>query len=585
MTTSDDPRHWADHVIVCGLHADGLRIIEQLHATGARVVVIDSQRNSPHAADLARLGVPRQQADSRTAEALEAAGARRARAIVCIEQDDLHTLATALLAYELHPAIRVVVQVHNAAVGRALGAINASVLDAARLASASIVEASLGHGVRLLQLGSEEFAVANAKVRHGGALRALYGDLAPLAIMREGGVTELRPGRDTHVAVGERVVMIGSPEAIEVAGLGQRRRHGHGDAQHREAGRSLVRDLVSGIDKPVRYALAALVGLVLISVTVLRIGYHDGRGHMSVLDALYFTVETIGTVGFGDFYFRDQPEWLRIWAIALMIVGAMLATFFFAMLTNMLVSRRLAETLGRRRITGLVDHVIVIGAGSVGVAVVDSLVERGKDVVVVDADDNNRYLGHLRDKGVPVVIADATQPETLSDAGLDRARGVAVLTSDDLANIETGLAIRDLLGDRWSAVPVVLRLFEPRLMKTVTRSFGFPFVRSPAALAAPWFVGAAFGLDVIDTFYVGDRPMLVARLAVSKAGLAGRAMVDLSAQIRVVSLVRAGGSSDLSPRRDTKFQVGDTAYLIGPYEELLNLLRRDALSAAAQKQD
>lgn len=574
MTTGEDPRAWAGHVIVCGLHADGLRIIEQLHATGARVVVIDSQRNSPLAAELARLGVPRQQADSRTAQALEAAGARRASAIVCIEQDDLHTLATALLAHELHPAIRVVVQVHNAAVGRALGAIDASVLDAARLASASIVEASLGHGVRQLRLGSDAFAVANAKVRKNGSLRQLYGDLAPLAIMREGGATELRPGRDAVVSVGERVVMIGSPEGIEAAGLGQRRRH-RGDAQHRDARRSLVRDVISGIDRPVRYALGALVVLVLISVTVLRIGYHDGHGHMSVLDALYFTVETIGTVGFGDFYFRDQPEWLRVWAIALMIVGAMLATVFFAMLTNMLVTRRLAETLGRRRITGLVDHVIVIGAGSVGVAVVDGLVERGKDVVVVDSDDNNRYLGHLRDKGVHVVIADATQPETLSDAGLDRARGVAVLTSDDLANIETGLAIRDLLGERWSEVPVVLRLFEPRLMRTVTRSFGFPFVRSPAALAAPWFVGAAFGLDVIDTFYVGDRPMLVARLAVSRAGLVGRAMVDLSAQIRVVSLIRADGSRDLSPRREAMFENGDTAYLIGPYEELLQLLHRD----------
>ena len=40
---------------------------------------------------------------------------------------------------------------------------------------------------------------------------------------------------------------------------------------------------------------------------------------MSVLDALYFTVETIGTVGFGDFYFRDQHTWLRVWAIALMV--------------------------------------------------------------------------------------------------------------------------------------------------------------------------------------------------------------------------------------------------------------------------
>lgn len=578
MTAGDDPRDWAGHVIVCGLHADGLRIVEHLHATGARVVVIDSHRNSPLAAELARLGVPRQQADSRTADALEAAGARRASAIVCIEQDDLHTLATALLAHELHPGIRVVVQVHNAAVGRALSAIDASVLDVARLAASSIVEACLGGGVRPLQLGTDEFAVATATARRSGTLRSLYGDLAPLAVVRPGGATEISPGRDTEIAKGDRVVMVGPPHEISAAGLGRRHKAGEVTVPKVIRGLMLARDVVLGIDKPVRYALMALVGLVLLSVTVLRFGYHDGRGHMSALDALYFTVETIGTVGFGDFYFRDQPDWLRVWAIGLMIVGAILATVFFAMLTNMLVSRRLADALGRRRLTGLEDHVIVIGAGSVGIAAVDGLLERGASVVVVDKDDDNRFLGHLRDRRVPVVIADATQPETLSDVRLARARSVAVLTSDDLANIETGLAIRDVLGERWAKVPVVLRLFEPRHMKTVTNNFGFNDVRSPAALAAPWFVGAAFGLDVIDTFYVGDRPMLVARLDVTTGGLVGRAMADLSAQIRVVSLVRAAGHSDRAPRRDTRFEAGDTAYLVGPYEELLQLLRGDALA-------
>jgi hypothetical protein len=60
---------------------------------------------------------------------------------------------------------------------------------------------------------------------------------------------------------------------------------------------------------------------------------------------------------------------------------------------------------------------------------------------------------------------------------LARARAVAVLTSDDLVNIETGLAVRDLLGQRWSGVPVVLRLLDRRLARTVERSFDFHYVR------------------------------------------------------------------------------------------------------------
>ncbi len=156
---------------------------------------------------------------------------------------------------------------------------------------------------------------------------------------------------------------------------------------------------------------------------------------------------------------------------------------------------------------------------------------------------------------------------------LEHARAVAVLTSDDLVNIETGLAVRDLLGDRWADVPVVLRLFDRRLADTVAGSFDFRYVRSTAALAAPWFVGAALGLDVLGTFYVGDQPLLVADLTVTPGSrLDGLAMREIGAAIRVVSLVRADGSALHPPRRDTRFAAGDTAFLIGPYEELIAAL-------------
>jgi hypothetical protein len=131
-------------------------------------------------------------------------------------------------------------------------------------------------------------------------------------------------------------------------------------------------------------------------------------------------------------------------------------------------------------------------------------------------------------------------------------------------------------------VPVVLRLFDTQLGETVEAGFGFRHVRSTAALAAPWFVGAALGLVVLGTFYVERRPFLIARLTVeSDGGLAGLAMQELSARTRVVAIRRASGGGRLEhpPRSDTRFGAGDDAYIVGPYEELLALLRRDALSA------
>lgn len=586
MTDEAAPGPWSGHVVVCGLHDEGLRVVEQLHATGVRVVVVDEAPDDRLVGALADLGVPHHAADSRVAATLADAGIAGALALVCVESDDLHTLATALLARELRPDLRVVAQLRNAAVGRALADVGVAVLDVARLAAPSLVEACLHEGRWTLDLGATALRVVETRCLRDGTLRELYGDLAPVAVVPAAdGHAVMTPGRDARVVAGDAVVVVGSDAELDAVGLGSRKASVEQPFIGARAPRpprsrdSLLRDLLADVDTRIKLALVALLGLVVLSMAMLLVGYREPGGRrMSPLDALYFTVETIGTVGYGDFYFRDQSPWLRGWAIVLMIVGATLATVFFALLTNVLIGRRIEETLGRRRITGLEQHVIVVGLGSIGLAAIDGLRARGVDVVVVERDEGNRFLPHLRDREVPVLLADATLSETLDRLRLERARAVAVLTSDDLTNLETGLAVRDRLGERWTDVPVVLRLFDRRLAATVSGSFDFRHVRSPAALAAPWFVGAALGLDVIDTSYVGDQLLLVARLRVGPGGgLAGLAMRELPARILVLALERSDATVQ-RPRRDTRFEGGDVAYLLGPYEELLLLLRADAVA-------
>ena len=257
------------------------------------------------------------------------------------------------------------------------------------------------------------------------------------------------------------------------------------------------------------------------------------------------------------------------------------------MLTNLLVSRRIAQSLGRQLATRMHDHVMLIGLGSVGLRVLEQLVAAGQPAVVLDRDEDNRFLARARALDVPVVFGDSTIAASLDAAGVRRARAVAVLTSSDLANIETGLVVDDLLGERRDEVPVVLRVFDRDLAHTIETGFGFHSVRSTAALAAPWFVGAALGLDILTTFYVDHQPMLIGRLTVADAGgLRGQTMAELSARTRVIAIrrrnadgeTRAGTWSSRAARH--RFDGGDQAYLVGPYEELLEVLRRDVVHSA-----
>ena len=115
-------------------------------------------------------------------------------------------------------------------------------------------------------------------------------------------------------------------------------------------------------------------------------------------------------------------------------------------------------------------------------------------------------------------------------------------------------------------------------------SFGFRHVWSTSAIAAPWFVGAVLGLEVLFTFYVGSHPFLLARLRVSAGGgLDGQAMRELPASVRVVAIRRAADAMALEypPRRDTRLAPDDDAYLVGPYAELLQVLRHDRETASS----
>jgi Trk K+ transport system NAD-binding subunit len=323
-------------------------------------------------------------------------------------------------------------------------------------------------------------------------------------------------------------------------------------------------------------AFAVLIGLAVLSVIVLTSMYEEPDGtRMNPLDAIYFTAETLATVGFGDFYFRDQTPALRLWAVFLIIVGAILVTLSTALLTNALVSRRLAQSLGKQRMVRMRDHIVVVGLGSIGSKVATDLRSDGYEVVVVDGGAGQRLIPQMTAIGVPVLIGDATLRETQTSVSLEHAAGVAILTSDDLLNIETGLSVRDVLGE--SDVPVVMRNYSHSLARGVDRALKVGVARSPTELAAPWFVGAALGLDILGTFYVGSTPFMAARVPVRPGGgLDGVVMEELGVRARIVAIRRDGeqGALDHPPRRQTVLRAGDSAYAIGEYEELLRLLHR-----------
>lgn len=559
-----------DHIIVSGDDALLTTIVTELNNVGAHVV------------KLASTGISDTQTD------LMHAGIGHAAAVVCAGNDDASNLEIALLARKLNPNVRVVARLANDVLRQAVAADNGpgAIFNVAELAAPAVVEACLAQAVHPFEVAGITFLVSGSQVPRDATLRELYGDLAPVAVIHSAhcpssGTVVACPGRDLPVHAGDWTAMIGTADELTARGVNiprPTRTRTRRPAWRRmlDAAR-IFRDEIN----PMFYPIMSTVIVLLISSTILlRYNYQRPPG-MSWIDALYFSTETITTTGFGDFSFVGQSIPLRLYATMMMLGGVTITALVVSFIADLLLSRRLVGSAGRRRMHHLRNHIIIVGLSALGIRVVSDLTKAGYDVAVIERDENNRYLESAAELDVPVIFRDATLHQTLETARIDHARAVAVLTRDDMINIEIGIVLDEMLSSRAlpqtdrPEIPLVLRVYDRPLGFAVAQRFGFKNVRSTVELAAPWFVGAALGLAVVGTFSVGQSSFVIGEMQVqSGSQLDGLHMCDLSAQIRVIMITRQDTQIELHPGRDTRLQAGDTVYMVGPYRELLATLRQ-----------
>ena len=105
-----------------------------------------------------------------------------------------------------------------------------------------------------------------------------------------------------------------------------------------------------------------------------------------------------------------------------------LAAAIFSIIANpffFIVSDRLEKRWGQVRAVGaftpvVSDHVVVVGYGRVGSAVVESLQAQGQSFLVIE--ENDERVQRLREAGIPVLVGNAANPATLKAAQLTKAR-------------------------------------------------------------------------------------------------------------------------------------------------------------------
>ena len=161
------------------------------------------------------------------------------------------------------------------------------------------------------------------------------------------------------------------------------------------------------------------------------------------LDAIYWAVITITTVGYGDV--TPQTHEGRIVTLFLIIGGVAIISFMTSIITTSM-TEKLQEVKAQHilnEVAKLKEFVLVCGYGKMGKVLADELYRAGKDFVIIDNDPLE--IESASKRGYLALEGDASDIDILKDLKVDKKVSVAVaLTNDDTQNLSILLSIRSI---------------------------------------------------------------------------------------------------------------------------------------------
>jgi voltage-gated potassium channel len=213
------------------------------------------------------------------------------------------------------------------------------------------------------------------------------------------------------------------------------------------------------------------------------------------LDALYYTVITVSTVGYGDAV--PTTGLARTFAISFVVVGTASFAFALGSLVTPAIEARLSKALGRMtelQLETLEDHVVVLGyTGDTG-PIAEELNDRSEFVVLTPDDD---VASRLRDRGIMTVRANPSNEAALERARIGKARAVVAATDDDADDALAVLTARQMNPE----IRIVVSAADEENVHKLHRA-GADTVISPASIVGDLLVESA--LTGEDTGSVAD---------------------------------------------------------------------------------
>lgn len=191
---------------------------------------------------------------------------------------------------------------------------------------------------------------------------------------------------------------------------------------------------------------AKLYRVLVLFILVIVIGV---VGYMNLSDdtfvnALYMTIITITTVGFGEVHPLSEEE--KIFTVFLILMSVVILGLIASVITQYVASGELFEKIKfkkvQKKIENLKNHTIVCGYGRNGKQAVLKLKKHKKAVVIIENDD--RLISEIEGGNILYISGNATSDDVLEKAGIKDASNLITTLPSDADNLFVVLSARQL---------------------------------------------------------------------------------------------------------------------------------------------
>jgi len=324
-----------------------------------------------------------------------------------------------------------------------------------------------------------------------------------------------------------------------------------------------------GNNRRILFAILA----VTIAIALGTVGFYLIEG-WSILDSLYVAAQTVTTVGYGDLTPATRNG--RIFSTAFMLVAVGVVLYALTSTVQAIVQSELVATFGQRRqsrkMSKLRNHFIICGAGRVGSHLIRGLLGGAETFIVIEKDQQK--VAELLDLGVIVLVRDATLEESLREAGVEHARGLAACLADDADNVYVVLTARDLNPQLHIVARAAEEQAESKLIRAGANRVVAPTIIGGHRMAMALTKPAVH--DFLGSITANKLELAFEQLEVgSSSDLVGRRLSETNIRseldIVVVSIRRSQGQILFNPGGEAIIESGDVLIAIGHAESLMKL--------------